>query len=283
VTITYTERLPPPVLRPYVECLWRIHDRTARAGRVPVRVVPDGCPELIVHLGDPFARRVADRWVVQPRVFLAGTLRRPWLLRAGRRMDTVSVRFRPGMATALLPIRMAEAADREVPLAHIAGRREAASLLSRVATARGAASRFAVLARWLEGRLDGAPERAADARAAVDRIREDQGRSRVEDVARALGWSRRRLERVFARDLGIPPKVYARIVRLNAVLLTLDEPTRARAVDLALDMGYFDQSHLLRDFRALAGRRPGAGRDGDGEMARHFTDPDRLRALLAGA
>ena len=86
----------------------------------------------------------------------------------------------------------------------------------------------------------------------------------------------------FARDLGIRPKVYARIVRLNAVLATLDDAERARAVDLALEAGYFDQAHLLRDFRILAGRTPRAGRERDGEMARHFTHPERLKALLAG-
>ena len=91
---------------------------------------------------------------------------------------------------------------------------------------------------------------------AVALIREGGGQARIDDVARSLGWSRRRIERAFARDLGIRPKVYARIVRLNAVLATLDDAERPRAVDLALEAGYFDQAHLLRDFRILAGRTP---------------------------
>ena len=71
-------------------------------------------------------------------------------------------------------------------------------------------------------------------------------------------------------------------MRLNAVLASFDEPERRAAVDLALQAGYFDQSHLLRDFRTLAGRTPRAGRLADGEMARHFTHPERLRWLFAG-
>jgi AraC-like DNA-binding protein len=245
-------------------------------------VVPDGCPELIVHLGDPFSRQVRGRWVVQPPAFLAGTLTRPWLLRAGRRVRTLSIRFRAGAAAEVFRFSMAEASDREVPLFRLAGPRAAARLLRSLRRARTAGTRFAAAAAWLTARLAESPPRRDGARAAVDAIRETRGQARIDDVARGLGWSRRRMQRLFERDLGISPKLYARIVRLNAVLATLDEAERGRAVDLALEAGYFDQSHLLRDFRILAGRTPRAGRAGDGEMARHFTSPERLRALLAG-
>jgi hypothetical protein len=66
------------------------------------------------------------------------------------------------------------------------------------------------------------------------------------------------------------------------VLAGLDAAERTSAVDLALAAGYFDQAHLLRDFRSLAGRGPRAGGEQDGELARHFTRPERLQLLLAG-
>ena len=250
--------------------------------RAPERVVPDGCPEIIVHLGDPFARRVGNRWLVQPRVFLAGTLSRPWLLRPGRRVDTVGIRFRAGETRGVLDVAMAAAKDREVPLASIAGRVAAESLVAALRDARTPSARFAAAERWLRGRIAEAPERRATSTGAVALIRGSGGRMRIDEVARAVGWSRRRMERAFARDLGIRPKVYSRIVRLNSVLATLDDAERPHAVDLALDAGYFDQAHLLRDFRLLAGRTPASGRVEDGPMARHFTDPTRLKALLAG-
>lgn len=267
-------------MRPFIECVWTIS--APRGPRSPERVVPDGCPELIVHLGDPFARRVGARWAVQPRVFVAGTLSRPWLLRPGRRVDTIGIRFRAGETRGVLPVSMVDARDREIPLASIVGARAAGALVTSLRSARTFARRVAAAEQWLSERIAEAPARRATSTAAVALIRDGGGQARIADVARRVGWTRRRMERAFARDLGIRPKVYARIVRLNAVLATLDDADRAGAVDLALDAGYFDQAHLLRDFRLLAGRTPASGRARDGAMARHFTDPARLKALLAG-
>jgi AraC-like DNA-binding protein len=283
MALLYVEHRPRAALRPHLECLWLVSDPRPRAGRVPERVVPDGCPELIVHLGDMFARQVGGRWRRQRRAFLAGTLTRPWLLRAGRRVATLGVRFRPGEVTPLLPVSMAGATGRETPLSEIVGEPCARALVQALAAARSDAARFAAAEDWLASQLVLPSRRpAATARPAVRLLLEARGAVRIADVARSLGWSRRRIERVFSRELGIRPKLFARIVRLNAVLAGLDAAERASAVELALDAGYFDQAHLLRDFRVLAGRTPRQGRERDGELARNFTHPARLRLLLAG-
>lgn len=268
----YLEERPVPPLRPYLECVWRVAGRASAPE--PQRIVPDGCPELIVHLADPFSRKAGTRWVRQPRVFLAATLSRPWLVRPGPRVLTFGLRFRPGAITSLFAFSMAGLADREVPL-------PAPALAAALARARGDARRFAAAQAWLLGRLREATPPEPSARPAVALVLKDRGSVGMAAVAKALGWTPRRLERVFLRDLGIRPKLFARIVRLNAVLATLDDAERGSAVDLALDAGYFDQAHLLRDFRRLAGRSPRAGSSADGALARHFTHPERLRALFA--
>lgn len=280
--LRYREHRPGPDLRRHVECLWSVSDSVARSDRSPERVLPDGCPELIVHLADPFARLVGRRWVVQPRAFLAGTLTQPWMLRAGRRVETLGIRFRPGATTAVFSLSMVDGRDRELRLAGLVGAAAASALIEPVRRARTDGGRFVAIEGWLTARLGRTAPRRSTARAAVELILKTHGRKRIDDVARALGWGRRRIERAFARDLGIRPKLFARIVRLNAVLATLDEPERASAVDLALETGYFDQAHLLRDFRILAGRGPRSRREIDGELARHFTRPERLRSLLFG-
>ena len=277
----YVESRPGAALWPHLECVWIAADRE-RARRAPERVVPDGCPELIVHLGDPYARRVGGRWRRQPRAFLAGTLTAPWLLQPGRRVLTLGVRFRPGEVRALFPVAMSAAAGRETRLETIVGKARADALVAALRAARGEAARFAAAETWLLEQLARGPARPPSARPAARLILRARGAVRIAALARTLGWTRRRLERAFARELGVRPKLFARIVRLNAALSGLEAGERASTVDTALDAGYFDQAHLLRDFRALAGRGPRSPRAADGELARHFTDPARLRLLLSG-
>lgn len=278
----YVERQPPPALGPHVECLWAVWDDEPSATRSPERIVPDGCPELIVHTGDAFARQdQAGRWKTQPRAFLAGTLTKPWTLRPGRRPRTVGIRFRPGAAARFLGVPMKDAADRETALGEIVGSRanDLADALGERRTIDGALDEAE---GWMARRLRRVAAFERPARSAVALIMASGGRARVEDTARSLGWSRRRMERAFDHDLGISPKVFARIVRLSAVLARLDGAERDSAVDLALDSGYFDQSHLLRDFRELVGTAPRNVGASVGELSRQFIRPERLRALLAG-
>ena len=87
------------------------------------------------------------------------------------------------------------------------------------------------------------------------RLLED-GEHRVESVAERLGVTARHLRRVFTESVGIGPKDYARSVRLQrAVQRAATSQDWAR---IAADSGYYDQSHLIADFRQLVGLTPGA-------------------------
>ena len=282
-SLLYEELPPPERWREFLECCWHAVDRAPRADRPAEHIVPDGCPEIIVPLGDPFSRRVETGWRRQGRAFLAGTLSRPWSLRAGRVVDTFGMRFRPGALPLLLVVDMRSTVDRELPLARLAGVAAARRLRQHLAAAPDLAARAAAATAWLAEVGGEAPAPSATpCTRAVGLIRAGRGGVRVDEVASELGRSRRQLERAFVTGLGIGPKLYSRIVRLQAALVEIDAAERGASVDAALAAGYFDQSHLLRDFRTLAGRPAARSRQADGEMSRHFTAPQRLLALLAG-
>ena len=73
------------------------------------------------------------------------------------------------------------------------------------------------------------------------------------------GWSRRHVTERFRRQLGVSPKAYARLLRFEHATSLLNRPaTRCTLADVAMEAGYYDQSHLSRDFVALAGMTPAA-------------------------
>jgi AraC-like DNA-binding protein len=85
-----------------------------------------------------------------------------------------------------------------------------------------------------------------------------QGRARVEPLMDETGWSRRHVTEGFRRQLGITPKAYARLLRFrHATALIMETSPRRSLADVATEAGYYDQSHLTRDFTALAGLTPG--------------------------
>ena len=84
------------------------------------------------------------------------------------------------------------------------------------------------------------------------------GAVRVSDLAAGTGWSGRHLTSRFRAEIGLTPKAAARVVRFDRArkLLVTSVNTDYRLADLAADCGYFDQAHLAREFRALAGCPP---------------------------
>jgi AraC-like DNA-binding protein len=83
-----------------------------------------------------------------------------------------------------------------------------------------------------------------------------KGAVRVADLAQSFGCGLRQFERCFRREVGVSPKAYARVSRFQAAVDTkLSKPHR-RWVDIAHDLGYHDQMHLVHDFRQLVGGTP---------------------------
>jgi AraC-like DNA-binding protein len=106
-----------------------------------------------------------------------------------------------------------------------------------------------------------------------------QGQARVEPLMDETGWSRRHVTERFRRQLGIAPKAYARLLRFqHATALLMKPETTASLADVAMAAGYYDQSHLTRDFAALAGMTPGAYAADGKEMpeVRFLQDPEEL-------
>lgn len=244
----YQECAPSPALRPYVRCYWVVRIPAVEVARIGLqRVLPDGCMDIIL------ARRGAERDGREAFSLTAvGAMTRyldaiPLPLRVG-------VRFEPGMGPLFLRASATALTDAEVPLGELLGE-DAARLLAEVAATRSIPGRIHTLERWLLRRLDRATGFDADVLSVVARIVSRQSGGPVGPLVRTSERSERHLRRRFEAAVGIGPKRLARIVRLQDALRRAASETGGWA-QIAADAGYYDQAHMITEFRALTGRTP---------------------------
>lgn len=254
---------PISALVPIVECIWTVESDGCRQYEVEP-VLPDGCPELVIHFGDRFERLYADGTVErQSNLLFAGQLTGQIALRPTGVVATLGVRLRPGSAAAIL----------HMPQFPLLGTTLGVDVLDQnlyreLSTIRDTAESLdeavATVQRYLCSRLDGD---WLDPRvlAAVQILQRGSGQIGIDMLARQVGTTRRHLERRFDALVGISPKRLARIVRFQRALRILhgrrgrpglySRATTGAATALAC--GYADQPHFIREFTALAGCPPG--------------------------
>jgi AraC-like DNA-binding protein len=143
-----------------------------------------------------------------------------------------------------------------VELPAVFGNRSA-ELVERLAGASGWPERFALLRSALAVRMTNGPEPTAAVGWAWHRLRATNGSVRIEELVKQSGFSHRHLVARFREEVGMTPKSLARVLRFEHSLTMLRQTT-APLAEVAAAAGYYDQAHLNRDFRALAGCAPGA-------------------------
>lgn len=253
----YASVAPAPALRPFVERIHYGREWVDPARPVTERVLPDGGVHLIFSLGDP----PSVPGSAGAAAVAVGARCGPSIIHVAGRVEHVTVTLGPGGMAALLGLPAAELAGADVPLDALWGPRAGHALERLAAVPAGparAAAMEAVLREALAARAPHLPGAAAEA---VRKIGRAGGRIRVRDLAAATGVGERRLEQLFRRDVGLSPKAVCRLARFHAAVDLLQRHPRRAWTDVAYDCGFYDQSHLVNEFQALAGLAPGDFRD----------------------
>lgn len=259
----YLELPAPPPLDALIQSFWFLRGPMAGAG--VQTVVPDGRIEIVLHLGEPFAE-VDEAGIAraQALALVAGQLTSPFQLLPLGQSDVVGIRFRSAAARSVLGFPSGEITGRVVPLAEHHSRFAGALLTAAsrpVLPTERARALAAVLLRFVR------EEPPALVVAAVRRL--DQPRApTVGTVAHQLGVTRRTLERRVLHEVGLSPQMLARVLRFRRAFRLLDQAPPGSGARVAAAAGYFDQAHLIRDFRRFAGTTPSAFLESDPALAR---------------
>jgi AraC-like DNA-binding protein len=256
VSAWHRERAPHPALRGVVRRYTGFEQRTD--GPVAFRELPCTFVPVILdlgdgwHIGDP---RRPDRGADHLGSFVAGLTGGPVLVRHDGRARCLQVDLAPRAARRLLGMPMTELADRSVPLEDVLGR-DAGDLVERLAGAASWEARFTLVDDVLVRRLAATDPLGGEVGWALARLEATDGAEPIGALARELGWSPRRLIRRFRDELGLPPKLVARILRFERLHGLVRTRTGVDWARTAAACGYFDQAHMAREVRALADITP---------------------------
>ena len=168
----------------------------------------------------------------------------------------VAVRFRPGAASRLLGVPARAVTDRIVRLEDLWGR-EGRVLRDQLLSARNASEILRSLVGALEERAKAIREGCSElmARRAIQVIRGSRTEINITHLSATFGVTVRHFRRAFAETVGVGPKQFARIVRFQRAARIAQ--SGASWTEVAHQAGYYDQAHMIREFRALTGTTPG--------------------------
>lgn len=236
------------------------------------KLLPDGAIQIIVDLTDTpkklYASETSPQAVDFRKSWISGLQRRWIVIEAQQQSSMMVIRFRPAAAYPFLQHDADALSNAVYSLEDVMGK-FAVSLRDRVLAAPTRAAKFAAAESWLLERASRSPAVNSAAAWLTSRLRHSIG-ARVGDLAEETGYTERHVQNLFRRWVGITPKQYARISRFQRLLQNLavnaaEDPAMLSAplpepdwAQMALATGYYDQSHMANEFRALAGTTPGA-------------------------
>ncbi|HYL76287.1 MAG TPA: helix-turn-helix domain-containing protein [Bryobacteraceae bacterium] len=245
---------PPPPLSPYIEFIWW----EANSGVPPSRqrVYPNGAMALVIHLKKPTLSYFIDNQPYSVRVpVLAGPYSRSFHIDPSQSTAVIGVLFRPGAPRLFFPVAANELHNTDISLSEICPA-EADRLLNDVCCAAGEPAQFLVLEQYLIRKLSSAAPVHPAVGYAVEQLSREGGVRRVRKIQLDTGLSHTRFIHLFREHVGLTPKLFCRVRRFRSLLEQIKKGMPVNWAQLAADCGYYDQAHLIRDFRAFAGVTP---------------------------
>jgi AraC-like DNA-binding protein len=268
MTMRYREFEPSPALRPFVVCYWILEGR-GDPSDAPQPVFPDGHPELVLHYGDGFSHLDARARTRQPRAALVGQTESALYLLHGRSVGVLGVRLKPSGLALLTKAPANEFSAQVVALRSAIGP-VGDALLNAVGEANGDAARIGHLERFLKTRARKVDRRDGPIEAAVNLIRRRGGIVPIDALAQYTSMSTRQLHRTFVSRVGLSPKQYARVVRLQSALGMLEQGSSI--TNVAMACGYYDHPHFAHEFRRFSGLTPTEFVQDSSLFTRYFLD-----------
>ena len=252
----YLSYRPGPPLNEFVDYFWLIQDgQTQRLEKI----LPCGAIELVInlknneiHIHDPDH---PERYRQFSGAVFSGTYSRSFICNAFQHEAIMGVHFKVAGAFPFLDTDASELSNTHANLADLWGN-PGRELRERLCLAVTPQQRFRIMEAALKDRLRYYPSRQLKMKIALSMFSTGGDVVLVRDVSRQLGLPQRRFIQMFNSHVGLTPKLFCRILRFQQARVLAEKLATPDWAELAVNCGYFDQSHLIKDFQEFAGSTP---------------------------
>jgi len=225
-------------------------------GKLLHRFFADGHPGLVFSYADPL-REYDNRLSAStlPNSFVYGQVNRYHTLISGQRLGLLIVVLHPWGLYTLSGIPGNELTNLQIDCTDVFGR-ASNQLQEQVLTSADTSNRISHIETFLRKRRHDSLRELTTVEAAVQLIQQTNGNATIQTLTSTLSLTERSLERKFDKVIGIAPKQFSRIIRLQSCLKTHRQQPTLSLTELAYASGYYDQAHFIREFTRLVGLTP---------------------------
>ncbi|NQV49298.1 MAG: AraC family transcriptional regulator [Candidatus Marinimicrobia bacterium] len=247
---------PAQMLLPFVKQYWALDNVMPRGLTHTQRIIPTGLIELTIYLGDKPLSSDRDQLSSDPSL-ISGQQNTSYNLVVTGSVSLFSVTFHPPGAQVFFKVPMEELYNQTLSL-RVIQKEFVDQIESELYEAQSFSQRVGIMNHFLglllqkNGRLEPQP-RLIDSLMIIDH---SMGMVDIVTLANKACLSRKQYERIFKTNVGISPKRFLRIIRLQHALFKKQLTPNLSLTELAYDCGYYDQSHMINDFNLLTGMAP---------------------------
>lgn len=257
VAVLYLERIPAAPLNGFIRTLW--YARATDVDHNRERVLPSGCVQVILNLARDFLLDCpeGESDLRMPPALVVGARSVYEIIDTSDMADLIGIVFEPSGFGIFAGDAVDLFTNRTTALEDVWGV-SARILRDRLRELPMPLARLRCLEAFLADRLAPritrhGPWRSAEVAFALTHFAQAPAIASVRETARRIGWSERRFSQVFREEVGLTPKTWCRVQRFQCALRQLHSGVEVPWAELALDCGYYDQSHFANEFRAFSG------------------------------
>ncbi|EKQ55570.1 MULTISPECIES: helix-turn-helix domain-containing protein [unclassified Clostridium] len=211
--------------------------------------VPDGCIDILFCCDDN-----------DPYAHVCGTVLRPTLTHNNQNKYFFGVRFLPGSPFKFKNITMSDLVEQEIPFLEVMEDRE---LFEKITTSRDFNYQIQVfLERYIKlyVNLEEINKYKDLKKYIMNNIMQTAGKIKINELAEATGYSVRYINKTFSQEFGLSPKVFCKLMRFQYLLSILNDFDKdisdSNLAQISTDLGYYDQSHMIKDFYEFTNKTP---------------------------